>query len=257
MRTRIALALGAIAVIAAACSSGGGATGGTGGTIEGTTWVLASYQGDNASVSVPDAVIADATFADGTVSGSAGCNRYTGPATVDGANLKVGPLASTQMACVGPGELVEKAFLAAFQNASTFTATDTALTIYNASGTATLVFEAGAANPLEGDWKVTGFNNGQEALVSPMTGTELTAAFTADAVSGSSGCNTYNGGYTIDGTAVTIGPLATTMMACEQPVMDQEAQFLAALQASTTVESSGGIVTLRDVSGAMQVTLSK
>jgi heat shock protein HslJ len=254
MRLTVIAALGALAIVVAACSGGGSA--GTGGTIEGTRWVLTSYQGENASVPVPDGVIVDATFADGKVAGSGGCNRYTGPATVDGATLKVGPLASTQMACDDPAGATETAFLAAFQNAASFTATDATLTVYNASGASTLVFEAGPANPLLGEWNVTGFNNGQEAVVSPAQGTELTATFTADAVSGSSGCNTYNGGYTLEGSAVTIGPLASTMMACDQPIMDQEAQFQAALQAATTVESSGGTVTLRDASGAMQVTLA-
>jgi heat shock protein HslJ len=38
--------------------------------------------------------------------------------------------------------------------------------------------------------------------------------------------------------------------------MDQEAAFLTALQASTTVEQTGAIVTLRDAGGAIQVTLT-
>jgi hypothetical protein len=38
--------------------------------------------------------------------------------------------------------------------------------------------------------------------------------------------------------------------------MDQEAQYLAALQASTSVESVGGVVTLRDATGSTQVTLA-
>ena len=46
------------------------------------------------------------------------------------------------------------------------------------------------------------------------------------------------------------------MMACDQAVMDQEAQLLAALQVPATVEASGGTVTLRDADGAMQVTLA-
>jgi heat shock protein HslJ len=45
------------------------------------------------------------------------------------------------------------------------------------------------------------------------------------------------------------------MKACEQPIMDQEMQFLTALQTPTTVEPSGATVTLRDASGATQVIL--
>ena len=73
-------------------------------------------------------------------------------------------------------------------------------------------------------------------------------------VSGSSGCNTFTGSYTLDGINVTIGPLASTMMACEQPVMDQEAAFLKALQTPSSVEQHGASVWLRDSTGATQVT---
>jgi heat shock protein HslJ len=38
-------------------------------------------------------------FADGQVSGSGGCNRFTGSYTQDGDRLKLGTLAATQMAC--------------------------------------------------------------------------------------------------------------------------------------------------------------
>lgn len=37
--------------------------------------------------------------ADGTVSGSGGCNHYTGTATIAGARISFGPLATTRMAC--------------------------------------------------------------------------------------------------------------------------------------------------------------
>ena len=167
---------------------------------------------------VPQGVIVDATFASGRVSGSSGCNSYNGPAVVTGATLKIGPLSGTLMACVGPGGDVETAYLPLLTAATSFTASADALTLFDASGTPTLIYAAGAANPLEGEWNVTGYNNGKEAVVSPVSGTTLTATFTGDQVSGSAGCNDYNGPYKLDGDKVAIGPLVTTRKACEQPV---------------------------------------
>jgi heat shock protein HslJ len=46
---------------------------------------------------------------------------------------------------------------------------------------------------------------------------------------GSTGCNSLNGTYTVDGAALTVGPLATTRMACEENLMAQEAAVLEAL----------------------------
>ena len=51
-------------------------------------------------------------------------------------------------------------------------------------------------------------------------------------VYGDAGCNRFTGGYTTKGDRMTIGPLATTLRACPQPIMDAEAVFLNKLQSS-------------------------
>lgn len=268
----IAIAIGAIAVITAACTSTGGASGappggaaspgasasagGTGGTIDGVQWRLTKLPQGGSLVDVPAGVVADARFDAGRVAGTGGCNQFTGPATVDGASLEIGPLASTEMACQGAAGDVEQVYLANLAAATSFTATADALSLYDSTGAEILVFTAGPENPLVGEWTVTGYNNGRQAVTSPINGTTLTATFTEDQVSGSSGCNTYNGAYTLDGDQLKIGPLASTMKACEQAIMDQEAEFLTALQTPTSVEVNGATVTLRAANGETQVVLS-
>jgi heat shock protein HslJ len=64
-------------------------------------------------------------------------------------------------------------------------------------------------------------------------------------VTGTGGCNTYNGEVTIDGSDLTFSPLATTQMFCaEEGVADQEQAFLTALQdvTSYTVDDEGRLV---------------
>jgi heat shock protein HslJ len=254
-RLILLLTIGALAVATAACSSSGSSSsGGTGGTIEGITWQLKSYDVSGTSTNVPADVFVDARFAGGTVAGSSGCNVYNGPAVITGSAIKIGPFAGTLIACEGPAGAAESAYLDSLAKAATFTATADALTLFDAAGTAILVYAAGPANPLVGSWNVTGYNDGKGAVKSPDAGSTLTADFTADAVSGSSGCNTYSGAYKLEGANVTIGPLASTRMACEQALMDQETAFLTALQTPGIVEQSGGIVRIRDAAGAIQVT---
>jgi heat shock protein HslJ len=88
-----------------------------------------------------------------------------------------------------------------------------------------------------------------------IAGSEITAEFTAATgsegamVNGSAGCNSYRGPYTAtsqDGEQgqIEIGPLATTKMRCELPLMDQEALFLAALEAATSYEIQGFALTI-------------
>lgn len=76
-------------------------------------------------------------------------------------------------------------------------------------------------------------------------GTQPTMAFATDgSVSGTTGCNQYNGTYTTDGQTIKIGPLAMTRMAClEEAVNAQEVAFTAALEGATTwaIDSDGDL----------------
>ncbi len=252
-RLVIALTIAAVSTSLVACSGSGG----TGGTLEGTSWSLTSYVTGGTSTNLPAGVVVDATFANGRISGFSGCNNYNGPVTISGATIDVGTLATTLKLCDPSVGNVETAYLAALASAATFTATTDALTMYDSNGKPLLVYAAASANPLEGAWNVTGYNNGKEAVTSPMAGSTVTATFTPDGnVAGSTGCNDYSGPYKLDGTSLTVGPLVSTKKACDQPLMDQETQFLTALQTPTTVETSGATVTLRAADGATQVVLA-
>ncbi len=121
------------------------------------------------------------------------------------------------------------------------------------------VTPAAPQNPLSNTaWQVTGYNNGQGAVVSPLSGTTLTTRFDASQVSGNSGCNEYSGSYWVSGSNISIGTLAGGMMFCgETGVMDQEAQFQAALQSAVTFQFDGNRLTLRRGDGATAVTYSR
>jgi len=59
--------------------------------------------------------------------------------------------------------------------------------------------------------------------------------------SGSAGCNSYGGGYELDRDKLTIpGPIMSTMMACPEPVMDQEREYLSAIGEAEGYEIKGG-----------------
>jgi heat shock protein HslJ len=243
-------------VLAAGCNIIGGGTAGTGGQIQGVRWVLTSIDVKGTATPVPQGVTIDATFTDGRVVGFGGCNSYNGPYQIDGAKITVGPLASTQKACVGPAGELEAGYLGSLSAAASYTATAETLTIYDIPGTALLVYAPGPANPLAGSWTVTGYNDGVSAVVSPIAGTELTATFGEDGtLAGSSGCNQYSGTYALTGETLAIGPLATTKMACPEDIMTQETRFLAALAGSTGYRLSGDTLTLLLADGSNGVTL--
>ena len=66
-------------------------------------------------------------------------------------------------------------------------------------------------------------------------------------VSGKAPCNRYFGAVKFNGTDVTIGPLASTKMACE--ALENETRYLLALAAMTQVKTSLGQLILRDALG--------
>jgi heat shock protein HslJ len=75
----------------------------------------------------------------------------------------------------------------------------------------------------------------------PIEGTTLTAIFSEDArVAGSAGCNRYFGRANAVTGRMLVGPLGSTLMACEASgVMTQEQRFLELLQASSSYSVIG------------------
>jgi ABC-type amino acid transport substrate-binding protein/heat shock protein HslJ len=90
------------------------------------------------------------------------------------------------------------------------------------------------------NWLLTAYNNGQGGLVSPITGTQITALFGADGkVTGTDSCNTYTAPYTVSGKSLTVGAPVLTSMACPEDVALQAQTYIAALQLSQSYQVSG------------------
>jgi heat shock protein HslJ len=85
--------------------------------------------------------------------------------------------------------------------------------------------------------------------------TEITATFEEGRVAGSAGCNTYNGTYAVTAgeneDEIAIGPLATTRMACQQNIMDQETRYLSALEAAESYTIEDTTLTIYFPGGAL------
>jgi heat shock protein HslJ len=85
-----------------------------------------------------------------------------------------------------------------------------------------------------------------------LEGTEITAVFdrAEGRVHGSAGCNTYSGDYQISDSKLSIPIIAATEMGCLEPkgIMEQELQYLKALQAAESYEVQDG--KLRIICGA-------
>lgn len=80
------------------------------GTLEGN-WLLADLNGGGAPSPAITLMFDGGDQGTSMVSGSGGCNRFTGRWQQDGRTLKLGPFAATQMACAAATMAVEQRFL--------------------------------------------------------------------------------------------------------------------------------------------------
>lgn len=217
-------------------------------------WVLTELMNQEL---VPGSTITIQFTSDGKTSGSAGCNRYAATYTASGSTLMISsPLAVTRMACADDVMNQEAAYLEALSQVQTYTITGDRLTLSVAGSMSVLVFTAQSQDLAGTAWNVLSYNNGKQAVTSVLAGTTITVEFGEDGtVSGNSGCNSYGGTYKVTGKQIEIGPLASTMMYCTEPagLMDQETQYLAALQTATAYGVEGTKLELRTSTGALAV----
>lgn len=88
------------------------------------------------------------------------------------------------------------------------------------------------ANLLHGDWLVEEIDG--KAIVAK---SEPTLAFEPNGrVHGNGSCNRFFGSFSLTGEGLKISETGASMMLCDQPLMDQERNFLKALEASRRFE---------------------
>ena len=105
------------------------------------------------------------------------------------------------------------------------------------------------ASLLHGEWAAEQING--KVIVS---GSTVTLNFEIDGrLNGSAGCNRYLGAFVLTGEGLGISKLGSSMMMCEQPLMDQERLFLDVLGATTHFEigPSGTLILLTNDGGSV------
>ena len=122
-----------------------------GGSLEGGPWLVEDLNGGGIPDGIPDGMRADLTFEPGdrntsVVFGTGGCNRVRGGWQQKGSTIKLGPLASTMMACESSAKM---------EFESKFLKTLEAVTIvsFDATGAALLKADDGRAIKLRREKK--------------------------------------------------------------------------------------------------------
>ncbi len=223
--------------------------------LEGSSWMLTDLADESgALVAVPEGVEVTLAFAEGSASGSAGCNRYVASYTVEGqSGLTFGPAATTMMACMGPGADIEPTYLAMLANVTGFESAMGVLTLWNADQNIVASYTAVVPVELVGtNWNALSVNNGRQGVETVAEGTSITAVFGEDGILSGKACNNYSAGYTVDGNNITIEMGISTMMACpNEAEMAQEQAYLMMLPQAATYAIDGDMMELRTADGAL------
>ena len=112
---------------------------------------------------------------------------------------------------------------------------------------AQVTINVGPGNPLANtNWQLV---SAYGAPVTPAGQPQTLYFSTTNTVSGNGGCNQLSGPYTVNGSSLVIGPLASTQMMCEQAAMTQEQTYIQALTAVASFEISGNQLILRSGAG--------
>ena len=108
------------------------------------------------------------------------------------------------------------------------------------------------SSALIGSWTLCGMAKGG-AITPVIQGSVITAVFSSDGrVSGTSGCNLYSASLTLDGMALSIGPVLSTLMYCDDTprgVMKQESTYLQCLEEAASWKIRGEELVIADESG--------
>jgi heat shock protein HslJ len=213
--------------------------------LQGTQWQLSMVDSGGVPTSPVQGTTITLNFGtDGTVSGSAGCNDYSGGYRVAaGEQIAFLNLASTRKSCPEAVMKLETEYLRLLETGGTYRLAGNRLDLevdgskasmrFGLPGTLAAVSPTGS--PLSGtNWKLVEIvNNGTETTVAATP--EITLFLKNDgSVAGSDGCNDYSGTFTTNGDQITFGPLASTMKACEEAVMQQATAYLQHLQNAAT-----------------------
>jgi heat shock protein HslJ len=226
--------------------------------LNGTAWRLSSLAVlENSSAAATTLRFEDKS----SLAGFDGCNSYRGSYSVSGSSLHIpGEMTATIAACPEPVERQASAFKSALHSTVSFVIDAKRLQLLDANAQVVAVFDAAGLMLAGTSWDVVGYNNGKQAVISVLRNSHINVQFGRDGqVAGNAGCNRYFASYQETDGHIVIGQPAATRRFCAEPaaIMQQEQDYLTALQSGKRFQLDGDRLTLRTQEGAIAVSLSR
>ncbi len=96
---------------------------------------------------------------------------------------------------------------------------------------------------LAGTWNLVSYG-AADAPTAAVADIPATLTFSEAGVNGNVGCNGFGGSFAYENNTLTVSSLASTMMACAEPIMQQEFAVTSALQGAQTFAIAGDTLTI-------------
>ncbi len=98
------------------------------------------------------------------------------------------------------------------------------------------------------DWQLTTLHGN-----APIPGTTITLSFSEETISGSGGCNHYEGNYELSGDSLVLTDLFWTEMGCMEPagILEQETNYLLTLNEAVKVQQVDDRLELHNEAGEL------
>lgn len=211
-------------------------------------WVLKTFNGQDAKNTFTGALptlIFD--FKEMKISGTGGCNSYSGSFSLEKDILTAPNIVSTQMLCLN--DIPEHKYFIELAKPSSISVENGILSLTDSGNSVTLEFEKGqipvekakafSVEQLSGTWNLKTIEGAAASTVfggENATIPNVTFDIEKKIASGKSGCNSYGSAFTLSGNTLMISQLAATQMVC--PNLEGESKFIRNLSDTTEVSVS-------------------
>jgi len=213
--------------------------------LDGTEWNLVEFN----SHPLIDNTVIWLKFSEGRISGKDGCNLTSGAYTVRRDKIRFTNIFHTLMGCLIPGsEDQSHEYYDMLDAAKRFEINQDQISLLDKEGSVIAIFTLQDQELAGTSWTVTRFYVAGQRMISPLADTQLTLRFSADGkLSGSAGCNGYFANYETEDGSIKITGLGNNLKDCPEPegLMEQEEQYLKALQTVVFYHVEAGILKLR------------
>jgi heat shock protein HslJ len=114
------------------------------------------------------------------------------------------------------------------------------------------------ANSIVGGWELVSYGDPANQTTAASIDFNTFIDFDEDGeLTGNVGCNSFGGDYKVAGDQITFGSIISTLMACEEPINQQESAVLKTFTGTATYDLNGDTLTITSEDGTTSVVLAR